>query len=131
MTVYKPTENEEYMNDSMLSYFKNKLSEECGALVESIAAHKAIATQTSNAVDPIDQASVEEERNFSDVSRSRETLKLKACRAAINKITLDDFGFCDDCGKEIGVGRLLFNPSLPFCVGCAEAAEARGKHYAK
>lgn len=38
---------------------------------------------------------------------------------ALARIDEDEFGYCEDCGDEIAIGRLELDPSAPKCVSCA------------
>ena len=51
-------------------------------------------------------------------NRATETL---AIRAALNRISDDEFGYCQDCGEDIPPKRLELNPAATKCVGCAGA----------
>ena len=39
-------------------------------------------------------------------------------QAALKKIDEGEFGFCDDCGDEIGQSRLMANPIITKCISC-------------
>lgn len=40
--------------------------------------------------------------------------------AALRRIAEDEFGFCQDCGEDIGKPRLSLDPTAPTCVSCAK-----------
>ncbi|MEL6265095.1 MAG: TraR/DksA C4-type zinc finger protein [Pseudomonadota bacterium] len=40
---------------------------------------------------------------------------------ALKRIGEDDYGWCDDCGDEIGEGRLRIDLAATRCVDCAGA----------
>lgn len=50
--------------------------------------------------------------------RRRQT-ELERVLAALRRIDSEDFGFCDICGEEIPEPRLMHNPAVTTCVGCA------------
>lgn len=54
---------------------------------------------------------------------SRNILKLNKINEALNKISLNIYGICEDCGDNIPYKRLLFNPHITTCVSCAEERE--------
>ena len=37
----------------------------------------------------------------------------------------DDYGFCDQCGVEIGIRRLEARPTATLCIDCKTLAEIR------
>ena len=39
--------------------------------------------------------------------------------AALKRIDAGEFGYCEDCGEEIGQKRLDLDPTLVRCVSCA------------
>ncbi len=39
-------------------------------------------------------------------------------QAALKRIYEGEFGFCDDCGDEIGQSRLMANPIITKCISC-------------
>ncbi len=39
-------------------------------------------------------------------------------QAALKRIDEGEFGFCDDCGDEIGQSRLMANPIITKCISC-------------
>lgn len=40
-------------------------------------------------------------------------------KAAIIRIDEGAFGYCEDCGDEIGLGRLKLDPAATRCISCA------------
>jgi DnaK suppressor protein len=42
-----------------------------------------------------------------------------ALKAALERLHSGDFGYCDDCGEEIAIKRLEFEPSTRRCISCA------------
>ena len=39
--------------------------------------------------------------------------------AALKRMDEGEFGYCQDCGDEIGTKRLDLDPTIPTCVTCA------------
>ena len=39
-------------------------------------------------------------------------------QSALKRIDEGEFGFCDDCGDEIGQSRLMANPVITKCISC-------------
>ena len=40
-------------------------------------------------------------------------------KAALARIDEGEFGYCEDCGDEIGAGRLELDPGATRCISCA------------
>ena len=49
--------------------------------------------------------------------RRRNAMKV-VLQAALKRIDEGEFGFCDDCGDEIGQSRLMANPIITKCISC-------------
>ena len=49
----------------------------------------------------------------------RRAAELRRIEAAIARMDAGDYGFCIECGEEIPVRRLEFDPATPYCVDCA------------
>lgn len=45
-------------------------------------------------------------------------------RKALDRIRTGDYGYCTHCDEEVPEKRLRFDPSVLFCVECAQAAES-------
>ncbi len=57
-------------------------------------------------------------RRFSD--------KLRAVEAALQRLTIGQYGHCARCGREIPEGRLEAVPENPYCIACARQTESLG-----
>ena len=53
----------------------------------------------------------------------RREIELDRIDAALQRITSGDFGFCVQCGEDIGLERLEFDPTTPLCIACARQSE--------
>jgi RNA polymerase-binding protein DksA len=45
--------------------------------------------------------------------------ELRMVNAAINKLSEQEFGVCENCGEDIAEARLDAIPFTPFCIECA------------
>lgn len=125
---YKPAKDEVYMNPKQLEHFKNilniwkeQLLSEMGRTVEHMK------TNAANFPDPVDRASQEEEFNLELKTRERERRLIKKIDESLEKIQGGDYGFCFDCGAEIGIKRLEARPTATQCIECKTIAEIREK----
>ena len=50
------------------------------------------------------------------VRRQQERTRLYA---ALDRMPIDEFGYCEDCGESIVEGRLWLDPSAVRCIECA------------
>jgi|SRR5579884_1462668 DnaK suppressor protein len=47
--------------------------------------------------------------------------------AALDRIEQGTFGKCEQCGRDIGEGRLEVVPYTRYCIDCAQSAENEGE----
>lgn len=51
--------------------------------------------------------------------QSRRDGRTRAIEATLERLSGDDFGWCEDCGEYIGTKRLDLDPTILRCVECA------------
>lgn len=125
---YWPKEGEEYMNEEQLEHFrqlllawKRQLQEE----VERTVSH--MRDDANNYADPADRATQEEEFALELRTRDRERKLIRKIDETLERIRKDDYGFCDQCGVEIGLRRLEARPTATLCIDCKTLEEIREK----
>ena len=74
--------------------------------------------------DPNDRASLETEHINNLRIRDRERKLLGKVEEALERVENNTFGYCEECGNEIGKERLLIRPVTTFCVVCKVYQEA-------
>lgn len=124
---------DEYMNQEQLNFFKEKLlSEEfenSKKMQFLIDQHKENILNNKSA-DAIDQQVIESDSRLAAAETSRVALKNKKIKIALEKIKAGEYGFCENTGDEIGIRRLLFDPTISLSVSAQEELEIRSKQYA-
>ena len=79
-------------------------------------------------LEPYKEAKDEEYMNPKQLKpRDRERKLIKKIEKTLKKIEIDDFGFCESCGVEIGIRRLEARPTADLCIDCKTLAELREK----
>lgn len=68
--------------------------------------------------DAYDQASRERERDLGLMLSERDQRKLTEIDDALRRIEEGTYGICEECGSEIGSGRLKVMPFARVCVDC-------------
>jgi DnaK suppressor protein len=58
-------------------------------------------------------------------ARSREIQELQDIDAALKRIADNSFGYCIDCGAEIGMGRLRIYSTAKRCLPCQQRHEKK------
>jgi DnaK suppressor protein len=120
----------EYMNDKQMAYFRLKLTR----LKQDILASAGQTTEhlredTVVVPDPADRATIEEEHALELRTRDRERKLLKKIEQSIQRIDAGDYGFCDETGEAIGVGRLLARPTATLSLEAQQRRELKQKMF--
>ncbi len=126
ITPYQPKADEEYMSPQQLAHFralltrwKQQLMEEADSTVYHMKEDAAVYP------DPIDRASQEEGFNLELRTRDRERKLLKKIERALDMIDKGEYGYCADCGAEIGIRRLEARPTAVKCIDCKTFEEIK------
>jgi DnaK suppressor protein len=123
---YSINKNEHYMNKKQLTHFHDILSQWKNDLMEDVDRTMLhMQDKASNYPDPVDRASQEEEFSLELRTRDRERKLLKKIEETLLRINDNDYGYCDDCGAEVGLRRLEARPTATQCIECKTIAEIR------
>lgn len=125
---YKLSDKEEYMCMQQLTHFRTILLQWRNQLM--IDVDRTVHYMQDGAThypDQIDRASQEEEFNFELRTRDRERKLLKKINEALVRINDLDYGYCNDCGAQIGIKRLEARPTATQCIECKTISEIREK----
>ncbi|MGI9134691.1 MAG: RNA polymerase-binding protein DksA [Rhodoferax sp.] len=120
----------EYMNEVQMAAFRLKLI----ALKRDILSNAGETTEhlredTSVTPDPADRATIEEEHALELRTRDRERKLLKKIEQSIARIDAGDYGYCDETGEPIGVGRLLARPTATLSLEAQQRRELKQKMF--
>ena len=126
---YQPAEGEEYMNSNQLSHFRGLLLAWKHELMEKVdeTVHH-MQDESGNIPDPNDRASQESDFTMELRTRDRERKLIKKIESSIKHLDDGDYGFCENCGEEIGIRRLEARPTAEMCIDCKTLDEIREKH---
>lgn len=120
----------DYMNDTQLAFFrlklvtlKNEILSNAGETTEHLREDTVVVP------DPADRATIEEEHALELRTRDRERKLLKKIEQSINRIDAGDYGFCDETGEPIGVGRLLARPTATLSLEAQQRRELKQKMF--
>lgn len=78
--------------------------------------------------DIFDDADIEQSREFNLLLSTRERQKLDQIENALARMDIGEYGFCEDCGESIPVGRLKAMPFAVLCVKCKSERENMEGH---
>ena len=120
----------EYMNIKQMTYFRLKLVQLKKGILESAGATTEHLRDESAVVpDPTDRATIEEEHALELRTRDRERKLLKKIEQSIARIDAGDYGYCDETGEAIGVGRLLARPTATLSLEAQQRRELKQKMF--
>ncbi|MSO14287.1 RNA polymerase-binding protein DksA [Candidatus Aquarickettsia rohweri] len=127
---YKPSENEEYMNDYQLEYFRRKLIAWKQSLTkESKETIDHLKSEKLNEPDTNDRASIESDVNFELRTRDRYRKLIDKINAALLRIKNGSYGFCVKSFDPIGLKRLEARPIATLSIRAQEEHERAEKIY--
>ena len=79
--------------------------------------------------DPADRATIEEEHALELRTRDRERKLLKKISQSLGRIDSGDYGFCDETGEPIGLGRLIARPTATLSLEAQQRRELKQKMF--
>lgn len=128
---YKAKKSEEYMNEKQIEHFRQILENWRAELFADVSKTiNVMQDEYSNLPDPNDRASQETDMSLELRSRDRDRKLLKKIVGSISRLDTDEYGWCDRCGIEIGIGRLEARPTAELCIDCKTLEEIKEKQRA-
>jgi DnaK suppressor protein len=125
---YRPAEDEPFMNERQLEYFRRKLiqwkHELQGQSAETI---DNLQDSGRNVPDIADRASEETDRALELRTRDRQRKLVSKIDAALRRIESGEFGYCDMTGEPISLKRLDARPIATMTLEAQEKHERREK----
>ena len=120
----------EYMNDKQLEFFRVKLQQLKDDLLSNAGeTTEHLREDTSIVPDPADRATIEEEHALELRTRDRERKLLKKISQSLARIEAGDYGFCDETGEPIGLGRLIARPTATLSLEAQQRRELKQKMF--
>jgi DnaK suppressor protein len=122
--------DKDYMNDAQMAFFRIKLvTLKQGILANAGETTEHLREDTVVVPDPADRATIEEEHALELRTRDRERKLLKKIEQSIQRIDAGDYGYCDETGEPIGVGRLLARPTANLSLEAQQRRELKQKMF--
>ena len=123
---YVPSEDEPFMNERQLEYFKQKLQAwKDDILRESRETLVHLQSETENHPDLADRATSETDRSLELRTRDRQRKLISKIDEALRRIADGSYGYCEDTGEPIGVARLDARPTATLSLEAQERHERR------
>ena len=125
---YRPAEDEPFMNDRQLEYFRRKLLNwKAELLAESRDTIEGLQDSTRNIPDVADRASEETDRALELRTRDRQRKLVAKIDSALRRIDEGEYGYCDVTGEPISLKRLDARPIATMSLEAQERHERREK----
>ena len=125
---YVPNDKEEFMNERQLEYFRQKLLNwKYDLLDEANDTKDTLSAEGLQRPDIADRAQVESDASIQLRTRDRERKLISKIDAALRRIDLKTYGYCEETGDPIGLGRLEARPIASLSVDAQERHEKMEK----
>jgi DnaK suppressor protein len=123
---YRPAENEPFMNDRQLEYFRRKLLVWKQELLSQSSETIENLQDSARAVPDIaDRASEETDRALELRTRDRQRKLVSKIDAALRRIDNGEYGYCEVTGEPISLRRLDARPIATMTLEAQEKHERR------
>ena len=122
----QPPGSKDYMSSEQRQWFRQRLLDfRARYLIDSAKTAQELRQQEKDLADEIDRANSE----FGYVVELRENERLgflqQKIDAALAKIEDGTYGYCSECGEQIGIKRMAARPVATLCIECKQFREGR------
>ncbi|MCB1785247.1 MAG: RNA polymerase-binding protein DksA [Chromatiaceae bacterium] len=122
---YQAAPDEVYMNPAQEAHFQAILQAWRRELMEEVdRTVDHMKVDSGQHPDPNDRASQESDMDMELRTRERERRLLGKIEKTLKKIDEHEYGYCVQCGVEIGIRRLEARPTADLCIDCKTKQEA-------
>ena len=125
---YRPAEDEPFMNERQVEYFRRKLINwKNELLADSRDTIEGLQDGTRNIPDVADRASEETDRALELRTRDRQRKLVLKIDSALRRIDEGEYGYCEVTGEPISLKRLDARPIATMSLEAQERHERREK----
>ena len=125
---YKPSADEEYMNEMQVEYFRQKLLDwKKSLLAQSQDTLEELRQGGLNQPDELDRASMETDKALDLRTKDRARKLISKINDALKRIEDGTYGYCEETGEPIGVER----PVATLSIEAQERHERMEKTYSE
>lgn len=129
---YRPSNDEEYMNEFQVEYFRRKLMEwKKSLLAQSQDTLEELRQGGLNQPDELDRASMETDKSLDLRTKDRARKLISKINDALKRIEDGTYGYCEETGEPIGVERLEARPVATLSIEAQERHERMEKTYSE
>jgi DnaK suppressor protein len=126
---YKPSDEEPFMNERQRLYFRRRLQEWKEEILRSSRETLDNLQESAKHPDLSDRASSETERALELRARDRQRKLIAKIDAAIERIEMGTYGYCEETGEPISLKRLDARPIATLSIEAQERHERRERIY--
>lgn len=127
---YKPSKDEEYMNEMQLEYFRQKLENWKKSIVsQSVDTLAELRQGGLSQPDDIDRASLETDKALDLRTKDRIRKLITKIDEALERIEDGSYGYCEETGEPIGLERLEARPVATLSIEAQERHERMEKTF--
>jgi DnaK suppressor protein len=127
---YKPSEDEVFMNERQLQYFRNKLlAWKDEILLSSKETLQQLQKDSTHHPDIADRATSESDKALELRTRDRQRKLISKIDAALERINDGSYGYCEETGEPINLKRLDARPIATLSIEAQEKHERRERVY--
>ncbi len=125
---YRPAEDEPFMNERQVEYFRRKLMDwKNELLADSKDTIEGLQDGSRNIPDIADRASEETDRALELRTRDRQRKLVAKIEQALRRIDEGEYGYCEATGEPISLKRLDARPIATLSLEAQERHERREK----
>ena len=125
---YRPADDEPFMNDTQVEYFRRKLlSWKSELMSDSKDTIETLQDNTRAIPDISDRAREETDRALEPRTRDRQRKLVSKIDSALRRIEEGEYGYCEETGEPISLLRLDARPIATMSLEAQERHERREK----
>lgn len=119
-----------YLTPDEVNEFVGRLKNEHANIVDWLSSKRdELCNSTPNHSDPIDVASDYETYTKDKAEAVRKQSRLLKIEKTLKNMS--DYGYCEECGVEIGKERLKIDPTFELCIDCSDIHFIKSRNYIK
>nr|WP_321359551.1 RNA polymerase-binding protein DksA [uncultured Hyphomonas sp.] len=123
---YRPSDDEEFMNELQLAYFRRLLENWKADILDGAKQTITNLQDDSGSLpDIVDRASAESDKALELRTRDRQRKLISKIDAALRRIEDGSYGFCEVTGEPIGLRRLEARPTATLSLEAQERHERK------
>jgi DnaK suppressor protein len=111
------------MSELNLDSIKENLLAEKVVLSKKLSVGKDLSVDDSETPDPVDLAVQNYSKNVMLAVSENDSRQLQMIDEALERIEDEEYGICQNCGKDIMPKRLQAVPWARYCLNCQELVE--------